>query len=217
MTAILFSDEINKYAAQMSSDELPVLSSLERDTYRREMQPVMLSGHIQGAFLQMLSQIIRPKKVLDIGTFTGYSAICLAQGLVDGGIVHTVELEEERRAIAEKYFKEADLETKIITHFGDATKIIASLNEPWDLVFIDADKPNYETYFDLVIDKMNIGGLIIADNVLFEARVLLPEEQQAKNEKAMHLFNKKIKNDKRVAVVLLPFRDGFSIIRKIKN
>ena len=217
MTAILFSDEINKYASDMSSAELPALKALERETYRKEMQPVMLSGHIQGGFLQLLSKLIRPNFVLDIGTFTGYSAICLAQGLQAQGELHTIEIDEERQEIAQKYFEIAGLTDTIKTHFGDATEIIPLLECTWDLVFIDADKPNYEQYFDLVIERMNLGGIIIADNVLFEGRVLQPVEEQKKNEKAMHRFNQKVKNDKRVEVLLLPFRDGISVIRKIEE
>lgn len=201
----------------MSSSELPVLKALERETFRKEMQPVMLSGHLQGNLLQLFSKMIRPERVLDIGTFTGYSAICLAQGLKEGGLVHTIEIDEERKDIAEKYFEASDCAAKIVTHFGDATEVLKGLNETWDLVFIDADKPNYSTYYDMIFDRLRIGGLIIADNVLFEGRVLLPEDEQGKNEKAMDLFNRKIKNDERVEVLLLPVRDGISVIRKVAN
>lgn len=215
MTSILFDEKLNNYATKMSNDELPILKALERETYRKEMQPVMLSGHLQGSLLQLLSKIIRPARVLDIGTFTGYSAICLAQGIDDYGVVHTIEIDEERKDIALKYFEAAGCSDKIVPHYGDATAILKDIIEPWDLVFIDADKPNYTHYYDLVFDYLKIGGIIIADNVLFEGRVLLPEEEQGKNEAAMHQFNQKIKSDNRVEVLVLPIRDGISIIRKI--
>jgi predicted O-methyltransferase YrrM len=215
MTSILFDEQLNRYATKMSTDELPILTALERETYRKEMQPVMLSGHLQGSLLQLLSKMLRPSRILDIGTFTGYSAICLAQGLDDYGLVHTIELEEERKDIAQKYFEDSGYRGQIIAHYGDASIILKELKEPWDLVFIDADKPNYGLYYDLVFEHLKIGGIIVADNVLFEGRVLLPEEEQGKNEKAMHLFNQKIKSDHRVEVLVLPIRDGISVIRKI--
>lgn len=215
MTSILFDEQLNRYAAKMSSDELPVLTALERETYRKEMQPVMLSGHLQGSLLQLLSKMMRPSRILDIGTFTGYSAICLAQGLDDYGLVHTIELDEERKDIAQKYFEASGCAERIVAHYGDATEILKDLQEPWDLVFIDADKPNYAFYYDTVFEYLKIGGIIVADNVLFEARVLLPDEEQGKNEKAMHQFNQKVKSDNRVEVLLLPIRDGISVIRKI--
>jgi predicted O-methyltransferase YrrM len=216
MTSFLFDQKLHQYATQMSEDELDVLTELERETYRKEMQPVMLSGHLQGNLLQMFSKILNPSRVLDIGTFTGYSAICLAQGLDDFGLVHTIELDEERHDIAKKYFEKSGLADKIIPHYGNAIDILEILKEPWDLIFIDADKPQYSLYYDMVFDYLKIGGIIIADNVLFEGRVLLPDDEQGKNELSVHLFNQKIKNDDRVEVLLLPIRDGISIIRKIK-
>jgi predicted O-methyltransferase YrrM len=217
MTTLLFDEAINKYATQMSSDVSPVLAALERETYIKEMQPVMLSGHLQGSLLQMLCKMIRPSRVLEIGTFTGYAAICLAMGLEDGGVVHTIEIDEERKDIAQKYFEASGLAHRIVPHFGNAIEILPSLNEKWDLVFIDADKPNYGAYFDLIFDNLKIGGIVVADNVLFEGKVMLPEDEQGKNEKAMHLFNQKIKNDQRLEILLLPIRDGISIIRKAMN
>lgn len=215
MTSILFDEALSIYATQMSSDELPALAALERETYLKEMQPVMLSGHLQGSFLRMLCSILRPSKVLEIGTFTGYSAICLALALREDAVLHTIEIDEERKEIAQKYFEATNMQDRIVPHYGDANHILKTLKEPWDLVFIDADKPNYANYYDLVFDQLKIGGIIVADNVLFEARVLVPEEEQGKNERAMHQFNKKIKLDKRVEVLVLPIRDGISIIRKI--
>lgn len=213
----MFDELITNYATGMSSPELPVLSALERETHIKETQPVMLSGHLQGSLLQMISKMIRPEKILEIGTFTGYSAICLAQGLAPGGQLHTIEIDEERRDIAEKYFETSGCADRIVAHFGNAVELLQELREDWDLIFIDADKVNYERYFDLVFDDLKPGGLIIADNVLYEGKVLLPEEQQGKNEKAMHRFNLKIKNDDRVEVLILPVRDGLSVIRKVNN
>lgn len=215
MTSILFDEALNQYASKMSTSEMPLLAALERETYRKEMQPVMLSGHLQGSILQLLSKMIRPARALEIGTFTGYATICLAQGLDEHGYVHTIEIEEERKEIAQKYFELSGLSEKIIPHFGDATELLKNIKEPWDLVFIDADKPNYSLYYDLVFEQLKIGGIIVADNVLFEGRVLLPYEEQGKNERAMHLFNQKIKSDNRVEVLVLPIRDGISVIRKI--
>lgn len=215
MTSILFDEALNQYASKMSTSEMPLLAALERETYRKEMQPVMLSGHLQGSILQLLSKLIRPARALEIGTFTGYATICLAQGLDEYGYVHTIEIEEERKEIAQKYFELSGISEKIIPHFGDATELLKNIKEPWDLVFIDADKPNYSLYYDLVFEQLKIGGIIVADNVLFEGRVLLPDEEQGKNERAMHLFNQKIKSDNRVEVLVLPIRDGISVIRKI--
>lgn len=215
MTTELFDISLNRYAEEMSSAPLPVLAALERETHMRHMQSVMLSGNLQGQLLQLISYLCRPKRILEIGTYTGYSAICLAQGLQEGGELHTIEKDDEKCEIIEKYIGMAGMQDKIIPHYGDAHQIVAALDERWDLVFIDADKPAYSLYYDLVIDRMNSGGIILADNVLFEGKVLLPEEQQGKNERAMHLFNQKMKQDDRVAQVILPIRDGISIIRKL--
>lgn len=215
MTIQLFDAAITQYAGRMSTHLGEVLDALERETYMKVMQPVMLSGPGQGAFLQMLSKLLRPRRILEIGTFTGYATICLAQGLADEGCLHTIEIDEEKGDIIERYIRAAGLESKVQLHFGPAADIIPRLDETWDMVFIDADKPAYGTYFDLLIDRMLPGGIILADNVLFEGKVLLPEERQGKNEKAMHAFNQKIRQDKRVEVMLLPIRDGLSLIRKL--
>lgn len=214
MTTEIFDISLNRYAEEMSSPQLPVLAALERETNMRHMQAVMLSGNLQGQLLQVISHMCRPRRVLEIGTYTGYSAICLAQGLREDGIVHTIEKDDEKCDIIAKYIERAGLTGKIIPHCGDAAPIVAGLDELWDIVFIDADKPAYGLYFDLVIERMNSGGIILADNVLFEGKVLLPDEQQGRNERAMHLFNQKIKNDHRVEQLMLPIRDGISIIRK---
>lgn len=217
MTKILFDELLLHYAEAMSTEELPILAQLNRETYQKVLQPIMLSGHLQGAFLQMMSKIMQTKRILDIGTFTGYSAICLAQGLDGDGQVHTIEIDEEKSEIAQKYFEASGLKNKIIPHYGHAVDILKELRETWDIVFIDADKTNYSAYFDLVFDQVRLGGLIIADNVLYEGKVLQPISEQGKNEKAIHAFNHKTKADKRVEVLMLPIRDGLSVIRKIAH
>lgn len=216
MTTVLFEAALNNYAEQMSSPELPVLKALARETNMKMMQSVMLSGHLQGSFLQMISQMMQPRRVLEIGTYTGYSAICLAQGLAEDGLLHTIESDEEKVEIIDHYIALSGFSGKIIPHFGDALTVLDKLDEEWDIVFIDADKPAYGWYYDKVFDRLRLGGLILADNVLFEGKVLAPEKDQGKNEKAMHLFNQKVKSDDRVEVVMLPIRDGISMIRKIK-
>jgi len=217
MTKQLIDISFTNYATAFSSVELPVLAALNRETHLKTEQPVMLSGHLQGNLLQMLSHMIRPRRILELGTFTGYSAICLAQGLCAGGHLHTIELNEEMEDTCRKYFCEAGIEDKVTLHIGKAADIIPTLDEQWDIVFLDADKTNYSTYFDMVFDHIPVGGYIIADNVLFEGKVMLPEKEQGKNGAAMHAFNLKIRQDKRVAHIMLPIRDGISVIRKISE
>jgi len=217
MTKQLIDISYTNYATAFSSAEHPVLAALNRETHLKTEQPVMLSGHLQGNLLRMLSHMIRPRRILELGTFTGYSAICLAQGLGDEGHLHTIELNEEMEDTCLRYFKQAELDHKITMHIGRATDIIPSLDERWDIVFLDADKTNYSTYYDLLFDKVPVGGYFIADNVLFEGKVMLPENEQGKNASAMHQFNIKIKQDKRIEHILLPIRDGISVIRKISD
>lgn len=214
---MLLPKPLEEYASKFTTPESPTLAALNRETNRKRGDAVMLSGHLQGAFLQMMSHMIRPKHILEIGTFTGYSAICLAAGLQKNGRLHTIEIDEELNDMAAKYFKEAGMEHNIVQHTGIAAEIIPTLKASFDLVFIDADKQNYELYFDLVFDKMPVGGYILADNVLYDGEVVLPKEQQTKNAKAIHQFNKKIKADKRIEYLLAPIRDGLMIIRKISE
>ena len=215
MKTLLLSKQIDDYTEQHTSAELPVLARLNRQTNLKRGDAVMLSGHLQGSFLQMVSYMVRPKCVLEIGTFTGYSAICLAMGLQEGGRLHTIEIDEELQDMATTYIGEAGLGDKIIQHIGSAIDIIPTLDESFDMVFIDADKSNYERYYDLVFDKVPVGGYILADNVLYDGEVVLPEEQQTKNARAIVSFNRKIKADKRIEHLLLPMRDGIMIVRKI--
>ena len=214
MSKQIIDHDIEKYAVDFTTKESPCLARLNRETYAKVLQPVMLSGHLQGAFLQMVSQMVKPVLALEIGTFTGYSAICLAQGLTKDGILHTIDIEEELEEMCKTYFKEAGLEEKIVFHLGDALAIIPEIPGQFDLVFIDADKPNYEAYFDLVIDRVKPGGIILADNVLYEGDVLLPLEKQNRNTRSITRFNEKVSADPRVEHVLLPIRDGLMMIRR---
>ena len=217
MTQLLLSETLHKYAEKYTTSELEPLARLNRETHLKVPLSIMLSGHLQGAMLQMVSHMVKPRRVLEIGTYTGYSAISLAQGLKNEGILHTIEINEELEDLAFRYFCEAGLDGKIKQHIGKAEEIIPKLEEEFDLVFIDADKPNYSLYYDLVFAKVPVGGFILADNVLYDGEVVNPVEEQSKNARAIHLFNEKVRNDKRVEHVLLPLRDGIMIVRKISE
>ena len=200
------------YAEKFSSGEDALLHDITVFTSTHP-QANMLSGQIQGRFLEMISHLMQPKRILEIGTFMGYSALCLARGLKEGGYLHTIELGEEEAKIAAENFGKAKTLDKIILHTGNALKVIPSLNEVWDLVFIDADKTGYVEYYKLVLPKLRRGGLIIADNVLFHGEVL-EEEITGKNALAINNFNELIKKDESVEKVLLTVRDGLLLIRK---
>jgi caffeoyl-CoA O-methyltransferase len=217
MTQLLLSEAINKYAEEHTNPESPALAALNRETHLKIQLPVMLSGHLQGAVLQMISKMTRPRRILEIGTYTGYSAICLAQGLTETGHLHTIDINEELEDISFRYFCQAGVEKRVTQHIGDAVEIVPKLNEIFDLVFIDADKQNYQLYYDLVFDRVPVGGYILADNVLYNGEIILPEEEQSKNARAIHAFNEKLRLDKRVEQVLLPIRDGIMITRKIAD
>jgi predicted O-methyltransferase YrrM len=206
--------KLEEYADTHTTEETEVLKKLNRETWAKMLMPRMLSGHSQGRLLSMLSNMIKPKSILEIGTFTGYSAICLAEGLVEEGVLHTIEVNDEMENIISRYIKEANFENKIKTYFGDALEIIPSIKHTFDLVFIDADKENYSAYYDLVFNKLNSGGYIIADNVLWSGKVLNNYDSLDKETKSIVDFNTKIKNDERVENVLLPVRDGLMIVRK---
>jgi caffeoyl-CoA O-methyltransferase len=204
---------LSAYAENHTSAESDVLARLNRETNANVLMPRMLSGHLQGRFLSMISHMIKPKKVLEIGTFTGYSAICFAEGLPEGGHIDTIDINDELTPMVRSYVKEAGFEKSITLHTGDAVKIIPALNGPYDLVFIDADKINYSKYFDLVFDKVTAGGWIIADNVLWSGKVLNPEKAD-KDTIAINQFNDKVAKDRRVENILVPIRDGLLIARK---
>ena len=198
--------------ALLNSDSVPnLLLELEKETYQKVLQPRMLSGSLQGRLLSLFSNIIKPKTILEIGTYTGYSTICLAEGLPKNGKIHTIDNNEELVAIQNKYFKKSGVEKKIFFHLGNAVEIIPKLKGPFELVFIDADKINYEKYFDFVIPKMSKGGLIISDNVMWSGKVLDEFDSIDESTVALKKYNKKLKNDPRVKTTILPFRDGLSL------
>jgi caffeoyl-CoA O-methyltransferase len=207
-------DKLDEYCRLHSSPESEVLRELNRETHLKVMSPRMLSGHLQGEFLAMMSKIQKPKCILEVGTYTGYSAICLAQGLSEKGKLVTIDINEETEGIARKYFAAAGLNEKIDFRIGDAKKIIPDIKETIDLVFIDADKKNYSLYYDLVFDKLSSGALIIADNVLWSGKILMDPKKMDADTRAIHEFNVKMVNDQRVESVLLPVRDGLMIVRK---
>ena len=200
------------YCIAHTSLEPPLLYELERETYLKTLAPQMSSGHLQGQFLRFLSKMKQPKTILEIGTFTGYSAICLASGLKENGVLHTIEVNEELESIIMKYVEKAQLQDKIKLHIGDAKTIIPKLKLTYDIVFIDAGKNDYASYYDLVFDMVNPGGLILADNVLWSGKVM--EKKQRKDAALLDAFNKKIQSDPRVENILLPIRDGLIIAQK---
>ena len=208
------SEALSNYSEQHSEAESALLNELNRETHLKAMSPRMLSGHIQGRFLSMISKLSKPKNILEIGTYTGYSALCLAEGLDAEGKLITIDPNEETNIMACKYFERSAYAKQIELKSGDATKIIPTLTQTFDIVFIDADKRNYALYFDLIIDKVKKGGLIIADNVLWSGKILMPENEMDVDTKAIHEFNKKINNDKRVSNLLLPIRDGLLLMLK---
>jgi predicted O-methyltransferase YrrM len=208
-------EQLSAYAEKHTTAEPELLQKLNRDTYANVLIPRMLSGHLQGRILSMFSHMIQPKRILEIGTYTGYSALCLAEGLTPDGKLITMDINEELEDRVRRYINDSDYSSQIDFRVGNALEIIPTLEDELDLVFIDADKPNYSNYFDLVIDKLRTGGIIIADNVLWSAKVLDPE-QLANDEdtKALHEFNEKMQQDSRVENVLMPVRDGLMVVRK---
>lgn len=209
---MIFTEEIQNYAESFTSDESPVLSELREHCYANFEDKAMLSGFVQGRLLSMFSHMIRPQVVLEIGTYLGYSALCFAEGLADGGKVITLDLQEDTNLVARSFVEKSEFAGQIEFHLGSATAIIPSLEETFDLVFIDADKPNYSNYFDLVIGKVRSGGFIIADNVLWSGKVLDADKDE--NTQALHEYNQKIQADSRVENILLPIRDGLMVSRK---
>lgn len=208
-------DIVNKYCENHSTPESEVLQQISRDTHAHLLKPRMLSGHLQGRLLSLISKLLRPKYILEIGTFTGYSAICLSEGLVEGGQLITIEAEEEFETRIRQNIALAGLIEQIDLKIGSALDILPTLNIKFDLVFIDADKMNYINYYNMVIDKVNIGGLIISDNVLWDEKVI----DSLKNDsttKLLREFNTHLQNDTRTENVLLPIRDGLFVSRKIK-
>ncbi|MBL7918033.1 MAG: O-methyltransferase [Bacteroidia bacterium] len=207
-------DAIKVYCEKHSEEEGDLLKKLNRETNLKVNQPRMLSGHLQGRFLSFISKIIQPKNILEIGTYTGYSALCLAEGLTDNGKLITIDSNEETNFFAKKYFNESIYKSKIELLEGQALTIIPTLNIGFDLVFIDADKKNYYNYFKAILDKINSGGLIIADNVLWSGKVVMEVSKMDADTLAIHEFNEAVNKDERVESLLLPVRDGLMILRK---
>lgn len=211
----LIQKELQDYAERHTSEERPLLKKINRDTHAQVLMPRMLSGQLQGRVLSMISCMVRPRVILEIGTFTGYSAICLAEGLQEKGKLITIDINEELHERVSGYFAEAELQDRIEYRIGDASAIIPQINERFDLVFIDADKENYARYFDLVIDRVNLNGVIMADNVLWSGKVL--QTKPDKDTRAIIDFNAKVQADQRVENVLLPIRDGVMLMRKVRE
>lgn len=208
-----FLDEnLEAYVQQHSEQEPELLQQLARETHLKILQPRMLSGAYQGRLLALLTKLISPKQILEIGTYTGYSALCMAEGLNPNGRIDTIDINEELMDIQRRYFDTAGFGKQITQHLGNAAEIIPSIKGTFDLVFIDADKEQYPRYFDLVVNRVRSGGLIIADNVLWSGKVVNTAKDEAT--KALQVFNKKVTEDPRVETVLLPVRDGLTLIRK---
>jgi caffeoyl-CoA O-methyltransferase len=211
----ILSETLSQYAEAHSSPESDLLNELNRETNAKVLMPRMLSGHLQGQLLSMISHMIQPEQILEIGTYTGYSAICLAAGLKSNGCLHTIDINDELAPMVNHYIGKAGLSDKIKTYTGNALEIIPGLRETFDLVFIDADKINYSAYYDLVFSKVRKGGYILADNVLWNGKVLDEKSSMDNDTKAIVAFNEKVHNDSRIQHVLIPVRDGLMLMRKL--
>lgn len=207
------SPELELYVERHSEDEPALLAALHRETFQKIMQPRMLSGHFQGRVLSMLSKLIRPIHILEIGTYTGYATLCLAEGMQKNGSIDTIDINEELEDIQKKYFDLSDWKGQITQHLGDALEIIPNLNKKYDLVFIDADKDNYLNYWEMILPVMNKGGIILSDNVLWSGKVLEEPNPKDLSTNVLLEYNKKLKEDSRVETVLLPIRDGLTVSR----
>lgn len=209
----LLNKEIEKYIIENSDDEDLILKELFRETNLKVLNPRMISGYIQGKFLEFVSKMIKPEYILEIGTFTGYSVIYLSKGLKEKGVLHTIEINDELAEFPKKYIQKLNLEDKIIFHYGDALEIINKLNFEFDLVFIDGDKRQYIEYYNAVFDKVKNGGFIIADNVLWDGKII---DEKANDDFTNHLrkFNSLLKSDDRIEKFILPLRDGLMLMRK---
>lgn len=208
-------EDLDDYVVAHSEDEPALLQELNRETYQKILQPRMLSGHYQGRVLSIISKLVNPKNILEIGTYTGYSAICLAEGMQQNGELHTIDVNEELFDFQRKYFDKSGYGNQIIQHLGNAIDVIAKLDKTFDLVFIDADKENYCLYFEAIIGKLNSGGLILSDNVLWSGKVLEKINPDDKDTKGLVAYNKLLKDDKRVESLILPIRDGLSLSRRL--
>jgi predicted O-methyltransferase YrrM len=207
------SQELEDYIEQHSENEPDLLAALNKETYQKILLPRMLSGHFQGRVLSMLSKLIRPVNILEIGTFTGYAALCLCEGMQENGQLHTIDIKEELETIQRKYFDKSPWGNQIFQHLGEAIAIIPTLEIKFDLVFIDADKENYLNYFEMILPKMNKGGIILSDNVLWSGKVIEPLQKNDISTKVLIEYNELLKNDPRIETVLLPIRDGLTVSR----
>ena len=209
-------EKLDHYIVNHSEEEPKLLQELTRETYQKVLQPIMLSGPYQGRVLSMISKLANPKSILEIGTFTGYATLCLAEGLTKDGTIDTIDINEELYDFQRTYFDKSGYGQQIIQHTGKALHIIPKLRKTYDLIFIDADKPNYTNYFHLVIDKLNPGGIILSDNVLWHGKVVKPLAKDDLSTQAILDYNTLLKNDERVETIVLPIRDGLTISRKIE-
>lgn len=207
--------EIEAYAVAHSQPEPLLLQQLSKETWQKVLAPRMLSGHLQGRFLSIISKLIQPKNILEIGTYTGYSALCLLEGMKKDGMLHTIDINEELCAIQRTYFDKSGMGAQIIQHVGHALDIIPTLTEDFDLVFIDADKSNYPKYLDLLMSRLKSGAVILSDNVLWSGKVIAPIKDSDEDTKALIRYNKLINEDARLETILLPIRDGLTISRVI--
>jgi predicted O-methyltransferase YrrM len=207
------SEQLESYIAKHSEPEPAILTKLTRETHLKVVQPRMITGHYQGRVLSLLSKIISPKTILEIGTYTGYSAICLAEGLQKEGVLHTIEINEELHEMQRRYFEASGYGNQIVQHVGDSLNIIPKLDAVFDLIFIDAEKASYDAYFEAVLPKTKSGSIILSDNVLWSGKVVEPVSSSDKATKSLLAFNKKLKEDKRIETVLLPIRDGLTLSR----
>ena len=207
-------EEINNYSLTHTEEEPKLLAELNRETWANVMTPRMLSGHLQGRILSMFSKMVNPKNIIEIGTYTGYSALCMAEGLKNDGELHTLDINEEYTSIAKRYFDRSKYAKNIKQHIGHALNIIPTLECDFQLAFIDADKENYSAYLDLIADKIDLYGYIIADNVLWSGKVT--QKEKDKETEALDLYNKKVLADVRFETILLPVRDGLMVSRKVK-
>jgi predicted O-methyltransferase YrrM len=207
-------EDIDDYVVRHSEDEPELLKQLSRETHQKILQPRMLTGHYQGRVLSMISKLVNPKNILEIGTYTGYSALCLAEGLQKDGALHTIDINEELFDFQRKYFEKSEYGKQIHQHLGNALDIVPKLDMVFDLIFIDADKENYTHYFNLIVEKVNTGGIILSDNVLWSGKVIEPLQPDDLETKALIEYNALLKEDKRIETVMLPIRDGLTISRK---
>ena len=204
--------KLQQYIDDHSMEESDLLKALDRETHQKMLQPRMLSGSYQGRLLALLSKIIGPKKILEVGTYTGYATLCMAEGLTKSGLIDTIDHNEEFAEIQRRYFDQSPYGNKIFQHLGEAKDVLKTLKGPYDLVFLDADKENYPNYFDLIIGKVKTGGVILSDNVLWSGKVLEKATDEATS--ALQEYNHKINTDVRVETIVLPIRDGLTITRK---